>query len=220
MGEGLSMSSAWHTLGSPVLPCVRPKFLVTTVSGCWTSIGKAYRGRGSLFTPVFLLSCVFQQQWGKVGSHLEHIASRFCLDTETVGDTNESTKELVINPCESTSMSQRWDMVMSWPAWRLTQLGWALRLATHSQDAPDRAQMQNHWGALSIMGQERNQSNKSTVLQVEEQMIIARHVGVTGLMAVMRSKRRDGKKPKWNIFEGHQRDTRAPVMGPAEVQCL
>ncbi|XP_064020408.1 polypeptide N-acetylgalactosaminyltransferase 14 isoform X4 [Pogoniulus pusillus] len=54
-----------------------------------------------------------KQRWGKVGSHIEHIASRFCLDTETVGDTNESTKELVINPCESTAMSQRWDMVMS-----------------------------------------------------------------------------------------------------------
>ncbi|XP_065535805.1 polypeptide N-acetylgalactosaminyltransferase 14-like isoform X2 [Lathamus discolor] len=54
-----------------------------------------------------------KQRWGKVGSHIEHIASRFCLDTETIGDTNESTKELVINPCESTAMSQRWDMVMS-----------------------------------------------------------------------------------------------------------
>uniref|UniRef100_A0A663EZY5 Polypeptide N-acetylgalactosaminyltransferase n=1 Tax=Aquila chrysaetos chrysaetos TaxID=223781 RepID=A0A663EZY5_AQUCH len=54
-----------------------------------------------------------KQRWGKVGSHVEHIASRFCLDTETIGDTNESTKELVINPCESTAMSQRWDMVMS-----------------------------------------------------------------------------------------------------------
>ncbi|XP_054253434.1 polypeptide N-acetylgalactosaminyltransferase 14 [Indicator indicator] len=54
-----------------------------------------------------------KQRWGKVGSHIEHIASRFCLDTETVGDTNESTKELVINPCESTALSQRWDMVMS-----------------------------------------------------------------------------------------------------------
>ncbi|NXQ32124.1 GLT14 acetylgalactosaminyltransferase, partial [Alaudala cheleensis] len=54
-----------------------------------------------------------KQRWGKVGSHIEHIASRFCLDTETIGDTNESIKELVINPCESTAMSQRWDMVMS-----------------------------------------------------------------------------------------------------------
>ncbi|XP_068009817.1 polypeptide N-acetylgalactosaminyltransferase 14 isoform X2 [Melanerpes formicivorus] len=54
-----------------------------------------------------------KQRWGKVGSRIEHIASRFCLDTEAVGDTNESTKELVINPCESTAMSQRWDMLMS-----------------------------------------------------------------------------------------------------------
>ncbi|XP_041281069.1 polypeptide N-acetylgalactosaminyltransferase 14 [Onychostruthus taczanowskii] len=54
-----------------------------------------------------------KQRWGKVGSHIEHIASRFCLDTETIGDTHESVKELVINPCESTAMSQRWDMAMS-----------------------------------------------------------------------------------------------------------
>ncbi|XP_067420917.1 polypeptide N-acetylgalactosaminyltransferase 14 isoform X2 [Emydura macquarii macquarii] len=54
-----------------------------------------------------------KQRWGKVGSHIEHMASRFCLDTEMMGDTNESTRELVINPCESTVMSQRWDMVMS-----------------------------------------------------------------------------------------------------------
>ncbi|KAI6072115.1 Polypeptide N-acetylgalactosaminyltransferase [Aix galericulata] len=54
-----------------------------------------------------------KQRWSKVGSHIEHIASRFCLDTEMTGDTNENTKELVINPCESTAMSQRWDMVMS-----------------------------------------------------------------------------------------------------------
>lgn len=99
-------------------------------------------------------------------------------------------------------MSQRWDMVMSWPAWELTQLGWVPRLATHSQYAPDRAQMQNHWGALCIMGQERNRSNKSTVLQVEEQTLIARHVGVIGLLEIMCSKR-DGKKPKWHVLEGH-----------------
>uniref|UniRef100_A0A674JDK0 Polypeptide N-acetylgalactosaminyltransferase n=1 Tax=Terrapene triunguis TaxID=2587831 RepID=A0A674JDK0_9SAUR len=53
-----------------------------------------------------------KQRWGKVGSHIEHMASRFCLDTEMMGDTNESTRELVINPCESTAMSQRWDMVI------------------------------------------------------------------------------------------------------------
>ncbi|KAM6278775.1 polypeptide N-acetylgalactosaminyltransferase 14 [Porphyrio hochstetteri] len=65
---------------------------------------------------VLLLPCKEgdnKQQWGKIGSHIEHTASRFCLDTETIGDTNESTKEFVINPCESTAMSQRWDMVMS-----------------------------------------------------------------------------------------------------------
>uniref|UniRef100_A0A7M4ELX4 Polypeptide N-acetylgalactosaminyltransferase n=1 Tax=Crocodylus porosus TaxID=8502 RepID=A0A7M4ELX4_CROPO len=54
-----------------------------------------------------------KQHWSKVSSHIEHMATRFCLDTEMVGDTNEGTQELVINPCESMAMSQRWDMVMS-----------------------------------------------------------------------------------------------------------
>lgn len=68
---------------------------------------------GRRLVHLFVVSCVSPQRWGKVGSHVEHIASRFCLDTETIGDTNESIKELVINPCESTALSQRWDMVMS-----------------------------------------------------------------------------------------------------------
>lgn len=43
------------------------------------------------------------------------MATRYCLDTEMVGDSSESMREVVINPCESTAMSQRWEMVMSWP---------------------------------------------------------------------------------------------------------
>lgn len=58
-------------------------------------------------------SFLFQKRWNKVGSHIEHMATRYCLDTEMVGDTNENMREVVINPCESTAMSQRWEMVMS-----------------------------------------------------------------------------------------------------------
>ncbi|KAJ6666883.1 hypothetical protein lerEdw1_018885 [Lerista edwardsae] len=65
---------------------------------------------------VVLLPCKEgdgKQRWNKVGSHIEHMATRYCLDTEMVGDTNENMREVVINPCESTAMSQRWEMVMS-----------------------------------------------------------------------------------------------------------
>ncbi|KAF7254423.1 Polypeptide N-acetylgalactosaminyltransferase 14 [Varanus komodoensis] len=65
---------------------------------------------------VVLLPCKEgdgKQRWNKVGSHIEHMATRYCLDTEMMGDTNENMREVVINPCESTAMSQRWEMVMS-----------------------------------------------------------------------------------------------------------
>ncbi|XP_063160507.1 polypeptide N-acetylgalactosaminyltransferase 14 [Candoia aspera] len=65
---------------------------------------------------VMLLPCKEgdgKQRWNKVGSHIEHMATRYCLDTEMVGDTSESMREVVINPCDSTAMSQRWEMVMS-----------------------------------------------------------------------------------------------------------
>ncbi|XP_015674012.1 polypeptide N-acetylgalactosaminyltransferase 14 [Protobothrops mucrosquamatus] len=65
---------------------------------------------------VMLLPCKEgdgKQRWNKVGSHIEHMATRYCLDTEMVGDSSESMREVVINPCESTAMSQRWEMVMS-----------------------------------------------------------------------------------------------------------
>ncbi|XP_069089911.1 polypeptide N-acetylgalactosaminyltransferase 14 isoform X2 [Pleurodeles waltl] len=54
-----------------------------------------------------------KQKWSKVGSRIEHMASGFCLDTEIIGDTNESSQELVINPCETTAISQHWEMVLS-----------------------------------------------------------------------------------------------------------
>ncbi|KAM4772487.1 polypeptide N-acetylgalactosaminyltransferase 14 [Rhinophrynus dorsalis] len=66
-------------------------------------------------TQVVLLPCKEgdgKQRWSKVGSHIEHMASRFCLDTEIIGDTDENTREIVINPCETTAISQRWEMVL------------------------------------------------------------------------------------------------------------
>ncbi|XP_038607631.1 polypeptide N-acetylgalactosaminyltransferase 14 isoform X1 [Tachyglossus aculeatus] len=54
-----------------------------------------------------------KQRWAKSGPHLEHLASRLCLDTEMVGDGSEDSREMVVNPCEISIMSQRWDMVLS-----------------------------------------------------------------------------------------------------------
>ncbi|OCT77521.1 hypothetical protein XELAEV_18028613mg [Xenopus laevis] len=65
-------------------------------------------------TQVVLLPCKEgdgKQRWSKVGSHIEHMASRFCLDTDIIGDTEES-REIVINPCETMAISQRWEMVL------------------------------------------------------------------------------------------------------------
>ncbi|KAM8945394.1 polypeptide N-acetylgalactosaminyltransferase 14 [Pelodytes ibericus] len=64
---------------------------------------------------VILLPCRDgdgKQRWTKVGSHIEHMASRFCLDAEIVGDSDDNTREIVINPCETTAISQRWEMVL------------------------------------------------------------------------------------------------------------
>uniref|UniRef100_A0A8C5PHX8 Polypeptide N-acetylgalactosaminyltransferase n=1 Tax=Leptobrachium leishanense TaxID=445787 RepID=A0A8C5PHX8_9ANUR len=52
------------------------------------------------------------QRWAKVASHIEHMASRFCLDTEIIGDSEDNNREVVINPCETTAISQRWEMVL------------------------------------------------------------------------------------------------------------
>ncbi|KAG8430597.1 hypothetical protein GDO86_020324 [Hymenochirus boettgeri] len=65
-------------------------------------------------TEVVLLPCKEgdgKQRWSKIGSHIEHMASRFCLDTDIIGDTEEN-REIVINPCEYTAISQRWEMVL------------------------------------------------------------------------------------------------------------
>nr|DBA27336.1 TPA: hypothetical protein GDO54_011496 [Pyxicephalus adspersus] len=66
-------------------------------------------------TQVVLLPCKEgdgKQRWSKVGSHIEHMASHFCLDTEIIGDADENNREIVINPCETTAISQRWEMVL------------------------------------------------------------------------------------------------------------
>uniref|UniRef100_A0A8C5PHK8 Polypeptide N-acetylgalactosaminyltransferase n=1 Tax=Leptobrachium leishanense TaxID=445787 RepID=A0A8C5PHK8_9ANUR len=66
-------------------------------------------------TQVVLLPCREgdgKQRWAKVASHIEHMASRFCLDTEIIGDSEDNNREVVINPCETTAISQRWEMVL------------------------------------------------------------------------------------------------------------
>ncbi|XP_063300151.1 polypeptide N-acetylgalactosaminyltransferase 14 isoform X2 [Pelobates fuscus] len=66
-------------------------------------------------TQVILLPCREgdgKQRWTKVGSHIEHMASRFCLDTEIIGDSEDNNREIVINPCETMAISQRWEMVL------------------------------------------------------------------------------------------------------------
>ncbi|XP_025210563.1 polypeptide N-acetylgalactosaminyltransferase 14 isoform X3 [Theropithecus gelada] len=66
--------------------------------------------------PVVLVLCKNgddRQQWTRTGSHIEHIASHLCLDTDMFGDGTENGKEVVVNPCESSLMSQHWDMVSS-----------------------------------------------------------------------------------------------------------
>lgn len=61
--------------------------------------------------------------------------------------------------------------------------------------------MQSHWESLCVVGQEKNQTdkNKDMVLQVEQWMLSARHAAG---IAVVHSKRRDGKKPNLKCFRG------------------
>ncbi|KAK1333177.1 hypothetical protein QTO34_006714 [Cnephaeus nilssonii] len=63
--------------------------------------------------PVVLVLCKNgddKQQWTKTGSRIEHMASHLCLDTDMFGDGTENDREVVVNPCESSLMSQHWDM--------------------------------------------------------------------------------------------------------------
>ncbi|XP_037662811.1 polypeptide N-acetylgalactosaminyltransferase 14 isoform X2 [Choloepus didactylus] len=55
--------------------------------------------------PVVLVLCKNGdvKQWTKSGSRIEHVESHFCLDADMF-------REIVINPCESSLISQHWDM--------------------------------------------------------------------------------------------------------------
>uniref|UniRef100_A0AAY4CC39 Polypeptide N-acetylgalactosaminyltransferase n=1 Tax=Denticeps clupeoides TaxID=299321 RepID=A0AAY4CC39_9TELE len=63
---------------------------------------------------VLLMPCDVgdgKQRWQRSGTHLEHLASRFCLDSEMALDGVESSKMLVISPCELSAFTQRWEVV-------------------------------------------------------------------------------------------------------------
>uniref|UniRef100_A0A8C9VYS7 Polypeptide N-acetylgalactosaminyltransferase n=1 Tax=Scleropages formosus TaxID=113540 RepID=A0A8C9VYS7_SCLFO len=65
---------------------------------------------------VLLLPCNAsdgKQRWQKSGSHLEHLASHFCLDSEMALDGLESSRMLVISPCEPSAYTQRWEVPFS-----------------------------------------------------------------------------------------------------------
>ncbi|XP_012862295.1 polypeptide N-acetylgalactosaminyltransferase 14 [Echinops telfairi] len=53
------------------------------------------------------------QQWTMTGSRIEHVASHLCLDMDMFGEGAEVDREIVVNPCESSLMSQHWDIVSS-----------------------------------------------------------------------------------------------------------
>ncbi|XP_059898405.1 polypeptide N-acetylgalactosaminyltransferase 14 [Gadus macrocephalus] len=53
------------------------------------------------------------QRWQKSGTHLEHLASRFCLDSEMALDGMDSSRMLVISPCELSAYTQRWEVPFS-----------------------------------------------------------------------------------------------------------
>uniref|UniRef100_A0A3Q3DEE4 Polypeptide N-acetylgalactosaminyltransferase n=1 Tax=Hippocampus comes TaxID=109280 RepID=A0A3Q3DEE4_HIPCM len=65
---------------------------------------------------ILLLPCHAddaKQRWQKSGTHLEHVASRFCLDSAMALDGLDSSRMLVIGPCEPGASTQRWDVPFS-----------------------------------------------------------------------------------------------------------
>lgn len=65
---------------------------------------------------VLLLPCNLgdgKQRWQKSGTHLEHLVSRFCLDSEMALDGLDPSRMLVISPCELSAYTQRWDVPFS-----------------------------------------------------------------------------------------------------------
>ncbi|XP_064412670.1 polypeptide N-acetylgalactosaminyltransferase 14 [Latimeria chalumnae] len=67
-------------------------------------------------SPAVLIPCNEgdgKQKWRKLGPRIEHMVSRFCLDVETLEEADKASKEVVVNPCEVSSLSQRWDMALA-----------------------------------------------------------------------------------------------------------
>ncbi|XP_077443065.1 polypeptide N-acetylgalactosaminyltransferase 14 isoform X2 [Stigmatopora argus] len=67
-------------------------------------------------SPVLLLPCDLRdtkQRWQKSGTHLEHVASRFCLDSAMALDGLDASRTLLISPCEPGAPTQRWDLPFS-----------------------------------------------------------------------------------------------------------
>ncbi|XP_061757142.1 polypeptide N-acetylgalactosaminyltransferase 14 isoform X2 [Nerophis ophidion] len=65
---------------------------------------------------LLLLPCNMadgKQRWQKSGTHLEHQASRFCLDSAMALDGLDSSRMLVISPCELSAATQRWGVPFS-----------------------------------------------------------------------------------------------------------
>ncbi|XP_068565334.1 polypeptide N-acetylgalactosaminyltransferase 14 [Cebidichthys violaceus] len=65
---------------------------------------------------VLLMPCNMadgKQRWQKSGTHLEHLVSRFCLDSEMALDGMDSSRMLVISPCELSAYTQRWEVPFS-----------------------------------------------------------------------------------------------------------
>ncbi|XP_057679382.1 polypeptide N-acetylgalactosaminyltransferase 14 isoform X1 [Corythoichthys intestinalis] len=65
---------------------------------------------------ILLLPCDLRdakQRWQKSGTHLEHVASRFCLDSAMALDGLDSSRMLLISPCEMGAPTQRWDLPFS-----------------------------------------------------------------------------------------------------------
>ncbi|KAM9798274.1 polypeptide N-acetylgalactosaminyltransferase 14 [Neosynchiropus ocellatus] len=65
---------------------------------------------------VLLLPCDLadsKQRWQKSGTHLEHLVSHFCLDSEMALDGLDPTRMLVISPCELSAYTQRWEVPFS-----------------------------------------------------------------------------------------------------------
>ncbi|CAL8314238.1 unnamed protein product [Lota lota] len=105
-------------------PCISSKDVPATHQEWVYTVGQQIRQQQlclSLSTTfpasqVLLLPCNMadgKQRWQKSGTHLEHLASRFCLDSEMALDGMDSSRMLVISPCELSAYTQRWDVPFS-----------------------------------------------------------------------------------------------------------